>query len=114
MDASHLTAIISLLIPLSVVTERLVEIVKGFVPALGAKSADPARENWRRSAVQCLAVVCGIAVVRLARSAIPEGVFDAHTAWGTVALGLLASGGSGFWNSVLAYVAKAKESPPPG
>ena len=28
---------------------------------------------------------------------------------GTLALGLLASGGSGFWNSILTYVTKAKD-----
>jgi hypothetical protein len=28
--------------------------------------------------------------------------------WGYIALGLLASGGSGFWNSVLSYILEVK------
>jgi hypothetical protein len=32
-----------------------------------------------------------------------------HDFTGKLALGLLASGGSGFWNSILAYITKAKD-----
>jgi hypothetical protein len=32
-----------------------------------------------------------------------------HDFTGKLALGLLASGGSGFWNSILTYVTKAKD-----
>jgi len=32
-----------------------------------------------------------------------------RSGWGILALGLLASGGSGFWNSVATYVLKVKD-----
>jgi hypothetical protein len=35
--------------------------------------------------------------------------FLPHDFTGKLALGLLASGGSGFWNSILAYVTKAED-----
>jgi hypothetical protein len=61
------------------------------------------------AALQVLAVIAGITTAWLASAAIPKGVGIPDDWTGTLALGLLASGGSGFWNSILMYVTKAKD-----
>ena len=111
MDTTQLTAIVGLLIALSVASERLVEIVKGIIPVLGKEHSDTSKEGFRRAALQVLAVVAGVVTAFLARPTIPEGLIPSKATgdWPILALGLLASGGSGFWNSVLTYVTKAKD-----
>jgi hypothetical protein len=111
MDTTNLTAIVGLLIALSVASERLVEIIKGVIPPLNKENSDVNKEGVRRAALQVLAVAAGVITAFLARPSIPEGLIpaDATGGWPVFALGLLASGGSGFWNSVLTYVTKAKE-----
>jgi hypothetical protein len=109
MDMSKLTTVVSLLIALSIASERLVEIVKGFWPALDQQNSDPTKEGRRRAVLQLLAVLAGIATAFLTGPMIPTEVYDATTPLGTLALGLLASGGSGLWNSVLTYVTKVKD-----
>src|SRR5438067_123333 len=51
--------------------------------------------------------IAGITTAWLAGPAVPA--FLPHDFTGKLALGLLASGGSGFWNSILTYVTKAKD-----
>ena len=111
MDTTQLAAIVGLLIALSVASERLVEIVKGAIPPLNRENKDTRKEGWRRAVLQALAVVAGIVTAFLARPAIPAGVLPAEATgdWPIIALGLLASGGSGFWNSVLGYVGNVKD-----
>lgn len=41
MDATHLASIVGLLIALSIASERLVEIIKGVIPALNIKREGP-------------------------------------------------------------------------
>src|SRR5262244_130117 len=109
MDTTKLTAIVSLLITLSVASERLVEIVKGFIPALDKENSDPNKEGRRRAVLQILAVVAGIFTAFLARPILPQEILPPTNDGVILALGLLASGGSGFWNSILTYVTKVKE-----
>jgi O-antigen/teichoic acid export membrane protein len=111
MDTAQLTAIVGLLIALSVASERLVEIVKGIIPPLNKENSDANKEGWRRAALQVLAVAAGIVTAFLARPTIPESMIPANATgdWPILALGLLASGGSGLWNSVLTYVTKVKD-----
>ncbi len=107
MDTTKLTTVISLLIALSIASERLVDIIKGLVPWLNRPRRKPAEEGWRKAALQVIAVVAGITTAWLAGPAVPA--FLPHDLTGKLALGLLASGGSGFWNSILTYVTKAKD-----
>ena len=110
MNTAHLVAIVGLLVALSVASERLVEIIKGVIPQLSGKSTNEWKENARRSANQLLAVGAGMVTAYLARPAIPPDVLpttDDLTV--TIALGLLASGGSGFWNAVLTYLLQVKD-----
>src|SRR6266513_1224062 len=109
MDTTKLTTVISLLIALSIASERLVDIIKGLVPWLNQQRRKPTEEGWRKSALQILAVISGITTAWLASAANPKGVGMPVDWTGTLALGLLASGGSGFWNSILTYVTKAKD-----
>jgi hypothetical protein len=110
MDTTKLATIVGLLVGLSVASERLVEIVKNLTPVLRDEKPTERGEGRRQAALQILAVAAGILTAYLARPVIPDGVFpitDRYTA--TLALGLLASGGSGFWNSVLTYVLNLKD-----
>ena len=108
MDVNNLSSIITLLIALSVASERLVEIIKGFSKYLNEEKTDPAQEGRRKSILQILAVIAGIATAFLASPALPASVIP-DSWFSKFALGLLASGGSGFWNSIQSYVTKAKE-----
>lgn len=106
----NLVAIVSLILALSVASERLVEIVKGFIPSLDNQITDnPNAEARRRSFLQILAVLSGVFTAFLASDYIPRELAVSTKSWSILGLGLLASGGSGFWNSVLSYVAKVKE-----
>jgi hypothetical protein len=105
---TSLPTVVTLIIALSVATERFVEIVKGVVPWLSLENTDPRAEARRRAALQFLAVVGGVVISALAwpitRQIIPDGQQFSLV----LALGLLASGGSGFWNSILGYVTNLK------
>lgn len=110
MDPTKLAAIVGLLISLSVASERLVEIIKGLIPFLRDENSDSYREGVRRSMLQLLAVAAGIATALLAQPVILQVVeLPGSSLLWILALGLLASGGSGFWNSVLTYVLKIKD-----
>jgi hypothetical protein len=109
MDMTKISTVVSLLIALSIASERLVEIVKGCIPALDQPRVDPTAEGRRRAVLQLLAVVAGIVTAFLASGIIPSELHEATTPLATIALGLLASGGSGFWNSILTYVGKVKD-----
>jgi len=111
MDTPQLVSIVTLLIALSIASERLVDIIKGVVPFLAQANDDPRKEALRCSSLQVLAVVGGILTAFLARPGIPDGILpeSATGVMPVIALGLLASGGSGFWNTVLTYMVKVKD-----
>jgi hypothetical protein len=109
MDVTKLAAIVSLIFALSIASERLVEIIKGFVPALGKEQSDAKAESRRHAWLQVLAVASGILTAYLAQDYVPKEVADSIKGFSVLGLGLLASGGSGFWNSVLTYVTKVKD-----
>jgi hypothetical protein len=94
MDPTKLTTIISLLVALSIASERLVDIIKGLVPCLNQQRPKSVEERWRKAALQLLAVGAGITTAWLASPVVPD--FIPHGFIGNLALGLLASGGSGF------------------
>jgi hypothetical protein len=109
MDITKLIVIVTLILSLSIASERLVEIIKGFVPGLGKASADPAAEGRRCSYLQILAVLSGILTAYLARDFVPDEISKPAGGFAIIGLGLLASGGSGLWNSVLTYLIQVKE-----
>ena len=111
MDIEKLTGLVTLLIALSVASERLVEILKGVIPFLGQEFTDDAKKEGRsRSALQFLAVLAGVVTALLAKPVLGDAIPQAmQNPTGVLALGLLASGGSGFWNSILGYFMQVKE-----
>jgi hypothetical protein len=150
MDTTKLIAIVTILITLSIATERLVEIIKGFFPKLSQEIpaelpedtpekvlARQKTEAWRKAKVSFLAVICGIITAFLASPLLASIFTDTFKnsscplfiSWFSslgvnspcgfnlnfngvlliLALGLLASGGSSFWNSILEYLLKVKD-----
>lgn len=108
MPFDNLPAVITLLIALSVATERFTEIIKGIWPWLNEHKDDKRKEARRNATLQVLAVVGGVAISWLA-SPISGGVLEGEGGpLRILGLGLLASGGSGFWNSMLGYVTSIK------
>lgn len=107
MDTTKLVAVVGLLIALSAASERFVEIIKGFAPSLNTEESDARKEGYRKAKLQILAVFAGIITTLLARPSIPSELMPSGP-WSFIALGLLASGGSGLWNSVLTYLLEIK------
>jgi hypothetical protein len=110
MGLTELTALVSLIAALSIASERLVEIIKGLVPSLDLQKKDLKEEGRRRALLQILAVASGIVTALLARDYVPTQLSDPSKGWSILGLGLLASGGSGFWNSILTYLLKVKDA----
>jgi len=110
MYMEKLTIIVSPLIAVSIASERLVEIIKGFSPFLNKENVNEDHEDRRKSSLQILAVVSGIITSIIANSLMTDvidGLFkDIPLTLTILAIGLLASGGSGFWNSILTYFPK--------
>lgn len=105
METSSLAGLV---VAISVATERIVEIIKGFFPFLNQQSTDAAIEGRRKAIIQLLAATSGVGTILLVAPMFPANNFTDN--WlGKIALGLIASGGSGFWNSIQGYVAQAKE-----
>jgi len=104
-----LTNFVTLLIALSIASERLVEIIKNALPWLNNKNTDPKKEGWRKSLLQTLAVVAGMVTAYLSAPFLGDMVSGVwKTKPGLLALGLLISGGSGMWNTVLSYLLNVK------
>jgi hypothetical protein len=116
MQIESLPTILTLLIALSVAAERAVEIITGFVPWLSKVEESVGAEARRRAVLHLLAAASGIAISWLAWPVVAEALAElpnqatrpAHFPT-VLALGLLASGGSGFWHSILSYVTSLKE-----
>lgn len=110
ITAADVSTSVSLLAALSVASERLVEIIKGAIPWLNEEKKDAREEGRRQAVLHVLAAVAGIITALLASSAIKDMVPAAWSSMpGIFVLGLFASGGSGFWNSILTYVKAAKD-----
>jgi|SRR6516165_9789865 hypothetical protein len=108
MDTTQLSTILGLLAALSVASERLVEIIKGFVPGLDKHWSTPGWETARHAILNFIAAIAGMLTAYVAREAFPTTLHLPSGFLTYVVLGLLASGGSGFWNSIQDYVNNAK------
>ena len=105
-----ITLLVTFLGALSVASERLIEIFKGFVPSIDEKKDNVDDEAWRRAQIHILAAIAGCITAGLAfwAKAVPQEVLT--LGWPSIfAFGLLASGGSGFWNSILDYTNRVKD-----
>jgi hypothetical protein len=126
MDITKLSSIISLLIALSMASERLVEIVKTSVTSiltsslidikedniyiLGSKQTEPRKERKRLLTLYFVSLISGCVTVWLAKDIIPKEVLSIeYNTLNILGMGLLVSGGSSFWNSALGYANQVKE-----
>ncbi|MDD5261205.1 MAG: hypothetical protein PHD76_05080 [Methylacidiphilales bacterium] len=111
MGIDQLSSLVALILALSVASERLVEILKGLSPFLNTQNVNPVLEGRRKAMLQFMAMLGGVLTSWLAWPAINtvKGLDSINPYAGVLALGLLASGGSGLWNSVLTYFSMVKE-----
>ena len=113
-DTTVLTEIVTIVAALSVASERLVEIVKSYIPNLNKALEDEKLEAKRQANIQVISIISGTVTAALATAALPNDLFISHASdavpWiQIIGLGLLASGGSGLWNSVLSYLVSVKD-----
>lgn len=107
MDVSNTLALLS---ALSVASERVVEVVKGFWPWLNTDTPnDLKNEGHRKSAILIVSAIAGVFMALLAQH-VPGTGISGKGAMTTIALGLLSAGGSGLWNSVQGSLNQLKEA----
>lgn len=108
-----INALVAFLVALSLATERVTEVLKG-LPLLSRwfaveKPAGSLEEASRKASVQVLAIVVGTCFAYEVPGPITSLLKGATPELGTYLLfGALASGGSGFWNSLLDLTREAK------
>ncbi|MBA4053132.1 MAG: hypothetical protein C0490_00315 [Marivirga sp.] len=103
-----LATTISFILALSLSAERLIEIIKGFVPSLNTKEDDEKKEAKRKAFVVILSLFCGLFTSCLFYVCVPDnGIIKSWAS--AIAYGILSSGGSAFWNSILGYIIGVKE-----
>lgn len=123
-----LQILLTYLLATSIASERLVTIVKTFIPSLAeekkkkdTQEIDPRGDKWRRISVLGTAIVSSWITVALSAQgnveAISFGSFlpFAPVEIGTVSLPLLlvavlVSGGSALWNNLLGYTKAVKDT----
>lgn len=115
MVIDTLTEVVGVLAALSAASERLVDIVKGFIASLQkpapSATVDPTREGKRKAKIQLMAVGAGYVTTALAWPIVGDmfpGTLGKN-ALVFIALGFLVSGGSGLWNSILTYLVGLKD-----
>jgi hypothetical protein len=112
MNITVLTSFLTMMVAISVASERMVEILKGWFPNfyLFASKSDPTQEMRRGAFVHVLAGICGAIVAWLGHLDVFAGIGSSSVpSWVSCAgAGLLASGGSAFWNHALDLIRAAK------
>ncbi len=112
----EITSIVALLGGMSLSVERVVEIIKNMVPFLAGQQVDEKKERWRRAMLHFLSALAGTVIALVAQEQIQPLLPNIFTETGEIGLpdcillGLLASGGSGFWNQSLAIVEEIKKA----
>jgi hypothetical protein len=106
----EITNIVALLGAMSLSVERVVEIIKNILPWLAEKQSTPRKENYRLAALHFIAAIVGAVIAWVAQEQIQPLFIGIFKIPGTIGfsgcciIGLLASGGSGFWNQCLSIV----------
>ena len=112
-----LTSFVTVLLALSVASERLVELVKGMIPTLNGQKPDADVERKRQLAIHWMSLAASVVAVFLAQDYI---ITTLHLTKATdihilplglgqfVAFSIISSGGSSMWNSILTYLLSLK------
>lgn len=111
-----LTSFVTVLLALSVASERLVELIKGMSPELTGQKPDPDVERKRQLKVHWMSLVASLIVVLLTQDYIVATLklhpLDSQyfpLGYGQIAaFSILSSGGSSMWNSILTYLLSLK------
>jgi hypothetical protein len=122
MPIDALNSIVAILLSISLAAERLVTIIKTLFPWLAvekkaqAGEIDVSGDKWRRFVVQLIAFVASwVTSAFLADGGFsPLGVLKFGSGVNIISVpvivvGLLASGGSAFWNGLLGYTKAVKD-----
>jgi hypothetical protein len=123
MPIDALNSIVAILLSISLAAERLVTILKTVFPTWladekknKAGDIDPVKDGVRRFAVQILAFVASwVTAAFLADGGysltgfLKIGSGTSSTSISVIVVGLLSSGGSAFWSSVLGYTKAVKD-----
>ncbi len=107
----NLSSFVSLLLALSIASERLVELVKGLIPQLNGPRPDPRQERLRQWTIHVLSVVASGVVVELCGGYITSTLKISDAQFGPLQhalFAILVSGGSSFWNSIATYLFSLK------
>ncbi|MGC5699276.1 hypothetical protein J4P02_03625 [Pseudomonas sp. NFXW11] len=107
-----ITLLISYVLGIAVASERIVEMIKGVFPILWQAKDDSKQEAFRRSLLQALSIVISVGVAFTATATLPNELKTlgwVERAPGVIALGLMAAGGSGFWNVLLTLMQNIKD-----
>jgi hypothetical protein len=104
-------ALITLLVTLSVASERLTDIAKNKLTILNKPTdgstprlSDKQRTVW----IQILSLLCSGITVYIAQPMLADSFKQFTTIGGMAILTLLISGGSSFWNSIQQYMLSIK------
>lgn len=111
-----LTSFVTVLLALSVASERLVELIKGLSSDLTGQKPDPDVERKRQLKVHWISLVASLVVVLLTQNYIVATLKLTPTesqyfplGFGQIAaFSILSSGGSSMWNSILTYLLSLK------
>ena len=104
-----LTTFLTTMLGISIAVERVIEILKGWMTNfwLFKTNPDPTREAQRNALIHMLSGICGAVIAAYGKLTIfPNVPSDSWCSW--MSAGLLASGGSAFWNHALDLVKAAK------
>lgn len=112
-----LTNFVTVLLALSIASERLVELFKGMSSALTGPKPGTNAERWRQLKVHWMSLLASFVVVFLTQEYIIKALdLPRDTLFKELPLGpflwvtfaILASGGSSMWNSILTYLLSLK------
>jgi hypothetical protein len=104
-EMDKLTAVLASLAVLSLATERITEAIKGLPflnKLLATEQQEKSKEEIRKAAIHILAIAVGTTLAYMTRDQLSTALgikFDSFLI--CLVYGAMASGGSGFWNSVL-------------
>jgi len=105
----NLSSVFALFAAISVAVERVVELIKGFLPFLG--NSWTKYENFRRALIQVITVAVGAIIASQIKGQLASTFHVSTVSFGVcVLVGLTASGGSGLWNHALDIVRATKVS----
>ncbi len=111
-----ITSIIAVLGAMSLSVERVVEIIKNMWPWLAKAQPDERKENYRKAFLYFLAALVGTVIAYVSQEQLQPLLANIFKTQGSIGipgciiLGLLASGGSGFWNQSLSIVEEIKKT----